>query len=123
MQLHSLYKGSWPSVRFLCSQCSPAFGAVAGSRQHVAADEPSGTIRALLLFVGARLKIALDSDIDIEPIKQKLERAYARLKSMPSGDDSAEVLQELEQLERELLDRHAAYVEKRDSSLPPKTMS
>lgn len=62
----------------------------------------------------------MDSGIDIEPIKAELQRAYARLKAMAAGDDSARVLEEIERLERELLDRYAAYVEKRDSTLPPK---
>ena len=63
----------------------------------------------------------MDVSIDTEPIKAELEKAYARLKSMPPGDDSAELLHEIEWLERELLDRYAAYVEKRDSTLPQKS--
>ena len=60
---------------------------------------------------------------DIEPIKAELERAYARLKSIPPGEDTAEVLGEIEGLERALLDRYASHVEKRDSTMPPKKMS
>jgi len=58
---------------------------------------------------------------DIEPIKAELERAYARLKSTPPGDDTAAVLGEIEGLERALLDRYTAYVEQRDSTMPPKS--
>lgn len=59
----------------------------------------------------------------IEPIKAELERAYASLKSLPPGDDTEPLLLEIERLERELLDRYAAFVEKRDSTLPPKSSS
>lgn len=62
----------------------------------------------------------MDSGIDIEPIKAELELAYQRLKGMPHGDDSSALLEEIERLERALLDRHASYVEQRDSTLPPR---
>lgn len=63
---------------------------------------------------------SVDSGIDIAPIKQKLERAYARLSSLPAGEDSTATLEEIEQLERELLSRYTTYIEERDSTLPPK---
>ena len=62
----------------------------------------------------------VDSGIDIEPIKQKLARAYARLSSLPPGEDSTATMEEVERLERELLERYTAYVEERDSTLPPR---
>jgi hypothetical protein len=62
----------------------------------------------------------VDSGLDLAPIKQKLERAYARLGSLPPGADSTAIMEEIEQLERELLTRYTAYVEERDSTLPPK---
>jgi hypothetical protein len=62
----------------------------------------------------------VDSGLDIEPIKAELERAYARLKAMAPGEESGELLLEIERLERELLENYTAYVEKRDSTVPPK---
>jgi hypothetical protein len=62
----------------------------------------------------------VDSGIDIAPIKQKLEHAYARLKALPRGADSTAIMEEIEQLERELLNRYTTYVDERDSTLPPK---
>lgn len=61
----------------------------------------------------------MDGDPNIEPIKTELERAYARLRSIPPGDEAAQLLLEIERLERELLNRYTTYVEKRDSTLPP----
>jgi hypothetical protein len=58
-------------------------------------------------------------DPDIEPIQAELEKAYARLHSIPAGHDTDPVLQEIERLERALLQRYAMYVEQRDSTLPP----
>jgi len=63
---------------------------------------------------------AVDSGIDIAPIKHQLERAYARLSALPPGEDSTATLEEIERLERELLTRYTTYVEARDSTLPPK---
>jgi len=60
---------------------------------------------------------SVDPGIDIEPIKLELERVFARLSSWPPGEDSTATLEE--RLER-VLDRYAAFVEKRDSTLPPK---
>jgi len=65
----------------------------------------------------------VDSDRYIEPVKRMLQEAYARLRSMPPGEDTDPILQEIAQLERQLLDRYATYVEKRDSTLPPKKPS
>lgn len=61
----------------------------------------------------------VDSGIELEPIKQQLARAYARLSALPPGEDSTTVLEEIEQLERELLSRYTTYVTERDSTLPP----
>jgi hypothetical protein len=63
----------------------------------------------------------MDSGIEIEPVKAELERAYARLKAMAPGEESSELLREIERLERELLEHYTAYVEKRDSTVPPKS--
>jgi hypothetical protein len=62
----------------------------------------------------------VDSSIDVAPIKQELERAYARLRSLPAGADSTASMEEIERLERELLTRYTTYVEERDSTLPPR---
>ena len=62
----------------------------------------------------------MDSGIDLAPIKQELERAYARLRSLPLGMDSTATMEEIERLERELLTRYTTYVTERDSTLPPK---
>jgi hypothetical protein len=62
----------------------------------------------------------VDSGIELSPIKQELERAYARLRSLPPGADSTAIMGEIERLERELLTRYTTYVEARDSTLPPK---
>jgi hypothetical protein len=61
----------------------------------------------------------VDSGTDLEPIKQQLARAYARLSALPPGEDSTAVLEEIEQLERELLSQYTTYVAERDSTLPP----
>jgi hypothetical protein len=63
---------------------------------------------------------AMDSDLGIEKVKAELERAYERLRSLPPGDDTDQLLVEIERLERDLLDRYASYVAKRDSTRPPK---
>jgi len=55
----------------------------------------------------------------VETIKEQLEKAYARLKTLPAGDDTAAVVQEIDRLERELLRRYTTYVEQRDSTVPP----
>jgi hypothetical protein len=61
----------------------------------------------------------MEAELDIEPIKAELERAYARLRSIRAGEDSTGALEQIERLERELLTRHIAFVEERDSTLPP----
>lgn len=79
-------------------------------------------LRGLATAVSMIIRSAVDSEL--EPLKQELERAYARLKAMSPGDDASEaVLLEIERLERQLLDRYTEYVEKRDSTLPPKRPS
>lgn len=62
----------------------------------------------------------MDAGIDIEPIKAELERAYQRLKGIPPGEDSSAALEEIERLERKLLERYTTYVDERDSTVPPR---
>lgn len=64
--------------------------------------------------------LAMESASCIETIKAELERAYARLRSLPPGNDADPILVDIERLERELLERYASYVAKRDSTPPKK---
>ena len=64
--------------------------------------------------------LAMESASCIETIKAELERAYARLRSLPLGNASDPIVAEIERLERELLERYASYVAKRDSAPPDK---
>ena len=53
------------------------------------------------------------------PQADQLEQAYARLRSLTPDDDSDAVLEEIERLERAVLRRYDADIEKRDSTVPP----
>lgn len=62
--------------------------------------------------------LVMESASGIETIRAELERAYARLRTLPPGGYSDTILADIERLERELLDHYASYVAKRDSTPP-----